>query len=828
MTLDVVRNHPEYDIGWSVLSLLSLLAENPTGCLSDSLVTEDVHLPDTSLSISMLQAQDDTVDWYSYLREGDEKFQIPFNESLDEWSDDEQTESKLSDSQSADVVTVVFKYEKDVQKPSGSTVTIHQMPSILSRNDLLSNRYQGSNKQFYHQLVRRKMRSLEKLKSNVQNTWWNDPGVRQLPLSKVRDAQLAILWEKFNRFEEKLNIVSEYKLVREFLWSLFVYSSNAMLFRPYYSVCSARPDTLKTFLLPKLETLALFREMASFRNLLSDSVCSHSLRVYASALEEILRPLGEKFVLIERLVRKEQSKVTLLSLSVDLEKDMQDVRFIYYNIHAHVTKDWQETAHHLQAHNVLQVLFHNVQKASSNSCVSICTTLLVHCLSVSLEVVDILMSEGRIYDPSNEFFLVSSMENEIKCRVPFTSPSPYHTSEILRSYYEETESSANSFVLVEKLNKLVALNDYIQNKGKLYADFVRILITKFPRPGDNSTETHGRHSIKFQLDSHHDVETTIRAVLLDLIQVRKTTVTCFIKKQLLDSYNLFHHLQVLYRVLLIDTEYPYLTVYKYILELSESDLDWRNEFHLSQMLEECLDTEFPQFSSQFSISLSDEDSESHVLEFINLISINFKVGLPVDLILTPKCMVKYNLIFRFILKMKWALSLVQSLQFQDITGRDSSMKQKLYLLRHSLLHVICTLHSHHMCLLLQIFSVDLQKDLLRVQTVETLVQVHERHLTTALFHCLLLPKQSPLQQSLNKILCLSESLKGLWTSTTECNMKNLDQLKLRYMKATWNFTELLHRSIPSSSHQVYNSIFDLWSCMVSSSPAHNITEEPDD
>lgn len=58
----------------------------------------------------------------------------------------------------------------------------------------------------------------------------------------------------------------------------------------------------------------------------------------------------------------------------------------------------------------------------------------------------------------------------------------------------------------------------------------------------------------------------------------------------------------------------------------------------------------------------------------------------------------------------------------DITGRDSSMKQKLYLLRHSLLHVICTLHSHHMCLLLQIFSVDLQKDLLRVQTVETLIQ----------------------------------------------------------------------------------------------------------
>ncbi|XP_026684371.1 uncharacterized protein LOC103516056 [Diaphorina citri] len=107
-------------------------------------------------------------------------------------------------------------------------------------------------------------------------------------------------------------------------------------------------------------------------------------------------------------------------------------------------------------------------------------------------------------------------------------------------------------------------------------------------------------------------------------------------------------------------------------------------------------------------------------------------------------------------------------------------------------------------------------------------EFHERHLTTALFHCLLLPKQSPLQQGLIKILCLSDDLKLLWTSKANCTMKNIERLELKYMKAVWNFTELLHRSIPSSSHQVYNSIFDLWSSMVISSPAHNIPEDPDD
>uniref|UniRef100_A0A8D8YNX2 Uncharacterized protein n=1 Tax=Cacopsylla melanoneura TaxID=428564 RepID=A0A8D8YNX2_9HEMI len=76
-----------------------------------------------------------------------------------------------------------------------------------------------------------------------------------------------------------------------------------------------------------------------------------------------------------------------------------------------------------------------------------------------------------------------------------------------------------------------------------------------------------------------------------------------------------------------------------------------------------------------------------------------------------------------------------------------------------------------------------------------------------------------------KILCLSEILKLLWSSESQCTLNSLNQLELKYMKAVWNFTELLQRSIPSSSHQVYNSIFDLWSSMLISSPAHNVPED---
>uniref|UniRef100_A0A8D9DXR8 Gamma-tubulin complex component n=1 Tax=Cacopsylla melanoneura TaxID=428564 RepID=A0A8D9DXR8_9HEMI len=815
----------EYDVGWSILSLLSLLAENPTGCLSDSFVQEEAHLPDTSFSISTLQSQDNSVDWKTILREGYERFELPCDESEDEWTEEEdQTVSRLSDSESFDLVTVVSKYQDDalLSASNAQQVTISQMLSLVDNSETpMSVRFDGSDKQFFSKLMRRKAQSVEWLKSHRQHAWWNNGNLREMPLSTMEDANLAIIWEKFTRFEEKLNIVSDHKLLREFLWFSLVSSPNAVICRPYYSISSVRPDTLNKFLSTGLDTLRLYREMISFRSQLCNVLCAHTLRVYACALAKILPPLAESFVHTERLLRSDH-KVTLLELWMDNEAEFMNVRYIYYNVHARVTTAWNQTPHYMQAHNLIQVLLHEIQEASNSSRISMITSLLVRCLSVYFESVDVLLSEGRLYDPCNEFFLISTMDNEIVHRPQLSSS--VESNEFLTSFYEETASCANDFILVDKLNKLIELESCIENKGTMYAEFVQILNKKF-RASDSQDQDNEQNT-RFQLDTHYAVDTTLRSTILHLVRTRKHIVSCFIKRQLLQSYNLFLHFTVLCRVLLIDTEYPYLTVYKYILHSMESELGWRNEFHLTHLLEECLDSEFPHFSSHFSISLEDREVTSpHTLEFIDLITINFKIELPVDLVLTSDCMIKYNMIFRFILKIKWALSLVQNLHFKDISTRSTPVKQKLYLLHHSLLHVLCTLQSHHMCLLLQIFSVDLHKEMLSVSSVESLIQAHERHLTTALFHCLLLPKQSPLQQGLIKILCLSEILKLLWSSESQCTLNSLNQLELKYMKAVWNFTELLQRSIPSSSHQVYNSIFDLWSSMLISSPAHNVPED---
>jgi hypothetical protein len=62
----------QYDIQWSLLSLLLHLANNPTG---------SAHLLQTTPRTVEVHKKEDNFDWASYLREGDEKFTCVYDDS---------------------------------------------------------------------------------------------------------------------------------------------------------------------------------------------------------------------------------------------------------------------------------------------------------------------------------------------------------------------------------------------------------------------------------------------------------------------------------------------------------------------------------------------------------------------------------------------------------------------------------------------------------------------------------------------------------------------------------------------------------------------------
>lgn len=65
----------QYDIQWSLLSLLLHLANNPTASAH--------HLQTTHTTVKVPQEKEekDNFDWASYLREGDEKFVCVYDDS---------------------------------------------------------------------------------------------------------------------------------------------------------------------------------------------------------------------------------------------------------------------------------------------------------------------------------------------------------------------------------------------------------------------------------------------------------------------------------------------------------------------------------------------------------------------------------------------------------------------------------------------------------------------------------------------------------------------------------------------------------------------------
>jgi len=62
----------QYDVQWSLLSLLLQLANNPTA---------SAYLHRSTPTIAEVPEQEDSFDWASYLREGDERFTCVYDDS---------------------------------------------------------------------------------------------------------------------------------------------------------------------------------------------------------------------------------------------------------------------------------------------------------------------------------------------------------------------------------------------------------------------------------------------------------------------------------------------------------------------------------------------------------------------------------------------------------------------------------------------------------------------------------------------------------------------------------------------------------------------------
>lgn len=89
---------------------------------------------------------------------------------------------------------------------------------------------------------------------------------------------------------------------------------------------------------------------------------------------------------------------------------------------------------------------------------------------------------------------------------------------------------------------------------------------------------------------------------------------------------------------------------------------WNNSYFLSCILEEILSQWWPNSSSRWSITVSNTPT-NQVLMAVDNITLHYTIGWPMNIILNEKTFIKYNEIFRFQLKLKWALWTLNNLRF---------------------------------------------------------------------------------------------------------------------------------------------------------------------
>lgn len=89
---------------------------------------------------------------------------------------------------------------------------------------------------------------------------------------------------------------------------------------------------------------------------------------------------------------------------------------------------------------------------------------------------------------------------------------------------------------------------------------------------------------------------------------------------------------------------------------------WNNSYFVTSLLEEVLSQKWPDSTSRWSITVSNIRT-TKVLEAVDSINLHYAAGWPINMVLNEETLDKYNKIFKFELKLKWALWTLNTLRF---------------------------------------------------------------------------------------------------------------------------------------------------------------------
>ncbi|XP_012229926.1 gamma-tubulin complex component 5 isoform X2 [Linepithema humile] len=426
-------------------------------------------------------------------------------------------------------------------------------------------------------------------------------------------------------------------------------------------------------------------------------------------------------------------------------------------------------------------------------------------ISLNNELQSKLLSEISKYSPS----------------VEETDTSALQVDKILQEYDADIEKN-----IIQQLSTLhnpflmKAMEDYMP--CELYkSDTVDARNTHdSKRKQDRTYDLYKKlQKIKYILPLENILENTLSEILI----LRYNSASKLVRNIMIEEYKLQTHLKLLRFVYMMEAGHVMNKFYQILFHEIENNQMWANSYFLSCILEEIFSQYWPDTSSRWSITVHGNINTRQVLQAVNSITLHYTVEWPISIMLTKKVLEKYNEIFRFQLKLKWALWTLNNLRFNDLEDSRSlsNIKDKveqfhirrLESLKFWLLHAIGSIHTYLSGQVLQSLGFILEKVLAQADSLDAIISVHNEYLNKVHEHCLLTEEFEDLMTTINNMIEMCTHVRDRWSrkklllATAE-----LDVMEHSYIKYHTYLALALHNAVQHKDADYLTSLSSAFNC----------------
>ncbi|XP_032689925.1 gamma-tubulin complex component 5 isoform X2 [Odontomachus brunneus] len=324
--------------------------------------------------------------------------------------------------------------------------------------------------------------------------------------------------------------------------------------------------------------------------------------------------------------------------------------------------------------------------------------------------------------------------------------------------------------------------------------------------------------IKYILPLQSILENTLSEILI----FRYNSASKLVKDIMVEEYKLQTHLKLLRFVYMMEAGHVMNKFCQILFYEIENNQMWANSYFLSCVLEEVFSQYWPDTSLRWSIIVHSNINTRQILQAVNNIKLNYTVEWPISIMLTEKVLEKYNEIFRFQLKLKWALWTLNNLRFCDLEGSKSPCirdrleqfhVRRLESLKFWLLHAIGSIHTYISGQVLQSLGFILEKVLTEADNLDMIISVHNEYLNKVHEHCLLTEEFEDLMTTINHMIEMCARIRDKW-SRKILLAEELNVMEHSYIKYHTYLALALHNAVQHKDADYLTGLSSAFNCSI--------------